>query len=222
MDRRKFIKGAAGLLLPVAPAIIRPDSAWAQLGGLGFPGPGPIHVTGGGGASTIFAPSAGPLNTDDNNGALRFRSMCTINAASLGKVKVYLTANSTVQLNLDAMCFGKWTGVDPGCCTNPMLNLTLAGATLITIPAGSTVPLDVLDHSASFSLASGDVVVVSHQDQGPPNNGQKFRNGLTNASFWLTVSTGSLTTANTQTPSMTDGWSQTAATDYIIEKIETL
>jgi hypothetical protein len=41
MDRRKFLRTAAGLFVPLAPAIIRPDSVWAQMsGGAMFPGPG--------------------------------------------------------------------------------------------------------------------------------------------------------------------------------------
>lgn len=41
MDRRKFLRTAAGLFVPAAPAIIRPDSVLAQMsGGAMFPGPG--------------------------------------------------------------------------------------------------------------------------------------------------------------------------------------
>ncbi|HYD66181.1 LamG domain-containing protein [Azospirillum sp.] len=47
MDRRRFLKTAAGLFVPAIPAIIRPDKARAQ-GGMG-PGPGTVHSTGGGG-----------------------------------------------------------------------------------------------------------------------------------------------------------------------------
>lgn len=56
MKRRDFIRGAAGLFVPMAPAIIRPDSAWAQLaGGLMFPGPGTPHSAGGGGTVVFDA-----------------------------------------------------------------------------------------------------------------------------------------------------------------------
>lgn len=49
MDRRRFLKTAAGLFVPAIPAIIRPDKALAQLsGGVGgFPGPGTVHSTSG-------------------------------------------------------------------------------------------------------------------------------------------------------------------------------
>src|SRR6185295_4889701 len=46
MDRRRFLKTAAGLFVPAFPAIIRPEKLWAQ-GGMG-PGPGMVHSTGGG------------------------------------------------------------------------------------------------------------------------------------------------------------------------------
>lgn len=53
MDRRRFLKTAAGLFVPVAPAIIRPENALAQLaGGMQFPGPGMPSVTAGLGLQT--------------------------------------------------------------------------------------------------------------------------------------------------------------------------
>jgi hypothetical protein len=46
MDRRRFLKSAAGLFIPAAPALILPKLVRAQ-GGMG-PGPGMVHSTGGG------------------------------------------------------------------------------------------------------------------------------------------------------------------------------
>lgn len=51
MKRRDFIKGAAGLFVPAAPALILPGRLRAQVGGLSFPGPGPRVTSGGGGFS---------------------------------------------------------------------------------------------------------------------------------------------------------------------------
>lgn len=56
MDRRRFLKTAAGLFIPAAPAIIRPASAqmWP------FPGPGRAAPGGGGGnAFTLIASGSG-------------------------------------------------------------------------------------------------------------------------------------------------------------------
>lgn len=47
MDRRRFLKSAAGLFVPATPALILPKFVRAQ-GGMG-PGPGTVHSTGGGG-----------------------------------------------------------------------------------------------------------------------------------------------------------------------------
>lgn len=46
MDRRKFIKGAAGLFVPAAPALLLPREARAMMNSF-FPGPGTVHTTGG-------------------------------------------------------------------------------------------------------------------------------------------------------------------------------
>lgn len=53
MDRRQFLKSASGLFVPAMPALIIPK-ALAQVGGLSFPGPGPIHVAGGGSEQTVL------------------------------------------------------------------------------------------------------------------------------------------------------------------------
>lgn len=56
MDRRRFLKSAAGLFIPVAPALILPKFVRAQ-GGMG-PGPGMVHSTGGGGTTSTFDASS--------------------------------------------------------------------------------------------------------------------------------------------------------------------
>lgn len=220
MDRRKFIKGAAGLFLPVAPAIIRPEKAWAQLGGLGFPGPGPIHVTGGGGPTTIFSPSGGALNADDSNPGTHFRILCTLSGASTGKIKVTFTASSALGLALTLAYFGKASGVTIGATTTPPVQLLFSGVPApSTLSAGQSITSDLIDHSAAFSLASGDVIVVNHDDGTP--GGQRLRASNTNVNTWFTSSSGSLTPASTQTPDPSDGWFQSTGADFVVAKVET-
>jgi len=84
MDRRRFLKSAAGLFVPAAPALILPKRVLAQ-GGMG-PGPGTVHSTGGGslGLQTnlgsffsldnTLADATGNVTNLTNNGTVTFVS----------------------------------------------------------------------------------------------------------------------------------------------------
>lgn len=176
---------------------------------------------GGGGPTTIFTPSVA-LNADDNNTGIHFRVPCTLSAASTGKLRVTFTANSTVALNITLAYLGKASGVTIGATTTPPLQLLFSGlpAPASPIPAGTSLAADVLDHSATFSLAPGDVCVVNHDDGTP--GGQRLSSGNSNVTTWFTVSSGSFTPASTQTPNPSDGWTQSTGSDFVVAKIETV
>lgn len=179
-------------------------------------------VSGGAPAGTIFTPSVA-LNTDDHNESTHFRVICTVSAASNGKIKVTFTASSTVGLTVTLAYVGKASGVTIGATTTPPLQLFFTNAGFTTgfvIAAGASITSDVLDHSASFSLASGEAVVVNH-DEGTPG-GERFSLSNANVTTWFTGITATLTPASTQTPNASDGWAQSANSCYAVAKIETV
>lgn len=176
-------------------------------------------VSGGAPAGTIFTPSVA-LSGDDNNTGTHFRVICTLTAASNGKIKVTFTAASNAGLAVTLAYAGKASGVTIGATTAAPLQLLFSGSPSFSIAAGASITSDLLDHSASFPLAIADAVVVNH-DEGTPG-GERFSSANTNVSTWFTVSSGSFTPASTQTPNTSDGWTQLAGTDYAVAKIETV
>jgi hypothetical protein len=101
MKRRDFIRGAAGLFVPMAPAIILPEKAWAQVGGLMFPGPG-TPASSGGGSTATFDPaqkfqitlSGGNLTATNSVGAGQFGVARGTTSHSTGKF--YLEWTTTI------------------------------------------------------------------------------------------------------------------------------
>lgn len=174
---------------------------------------------GGGGAGTIFAPSVA-LNGDDANAGTHFRVICTLSAASTGKVKVTFTAASNAGLQVTLAYLGKASGVTIGATTADPLQLLFGGAATFSIAAGASITSDVLDHSASFSAAIGESLVVNHDDGTP--GGERFSNGSSNVNTWFTAINAFAAPANTQTPVAGDGWAQLVGTNYAVAKIESV
>lgn len=109
MDRRSFLKTAAGLFIPAAPALILPKLVRAQ-GGMG-PGPGMVHSTGGGGLglqtnctgfwemeTTGWTDATGNGTTLTGTGAPTTTTGKVGNAASLVASTSYLQAASNTNI----------------------------------------------------------------------------------------------------------------------------
>jgi hypothetical protein len=112
MDRRRFLKTAAGLFVPAIPAIIRPGKLWAQ-GGMG-PGPGMVHSTGGGGLGlqtslgsffsldNTLADATGAVTNLTNNGTVTFVSPPGGGLAAVTNCANFVAASSQYLSHADA------------------------------------------------------------------------------------------------------------------------
>jgi len=164
--------------------------------------------------ATLFTPSGGVLNGDDNNPNATFRIGCTLAAASNGSIRVTFTAASATGLTVGHASIGKASGIGGSSdCTTVPLELKFAGASGFAISAGQSITSDFLVHSGSFSLAAADTLVVIHDVTSP--SGQRFRGSLSNVTgYWKNGTT----SWNTQT---LVGESSLGALDYDVERIET-
>jgi hypothetical protein len=112
MDRRRFLKSAAGLFIPAAPALILPKLVRAQ-GGMG-PGPGMVHSTGGGalGLQTslgaffsldnTLADATGTVTNLTNNNTVTFVSSTPSPIAAVSNTAKFVSASSQSLSHLDA------------------------------------------------------------------------------------------------------------------------
>lgn len=171
-------------------------------------------ASGGGGPVNIFTPSTSPLNSDDTNVSTSFRMRLVVSAASLGNLRASFQASSTTGLATGHASICKWDGTAAPSCTAPPLQLLFSGASGFSIGAGASITSDFVNHSASFSIAPGDSVIVIFDVTTP--GGQRFRTGQTNATLFFL---GAVTTWNQANPA---GFGTgTAGTDYVVASVDT-
>ncbi|KQZ25840.1 hypothetical protein ASD50_20675 [Mesorhizobium sp. Root552] len=164
-------------------------------------------------ATTVFTPSAGVLNGNDTNPNTSFRVRCVLTAASSGKLQVTFTASTATGLTASNASIGKWDGTNNPFTTTVPVELKFGGASGFSIPAGGTITSDLTDHSAAFSLALGESVLVDLDCTSP--SGQRYRGSNSNVDTWYALGA---TGYNLPTPA---GYSKLAGVDYAVEKVET-
>lgn len=204
---KKLIAASAALAL----ALYSP--AWAatrmQMTGFG--------VASGGGTTTIFAPSAVPLNSDDSNATVSFRFIGLVTGNSGTKLRTTITPSSTLPLSATNVSACKWDGGPDSNCTTVPVELTVSGASGFSTAAGVSVTTDFVATSGTFSVAPGDSVIIIVDVS--TNGGQRFRNSLTNSTTWF--SNPGQVSWNVQTPGGALGFTAINNTDYMITSIET-
>lgn len=177
-------------------------------------------ASGGGGSPTnIFTPSASPLNADDTNSNLSFRVICTASVNSLGKLKVKFASRSNLGLQVSRASIAKWDGTAAAVATTAPVELKFSAASGFNIAANSFITSDACNHSAAFSIATGDGIMVIFDIASGANGGQRIRASLTNADTWY--SNPGQVSWNVQTPTGPMGFAKLAGTDYAIELIDT-
>lgn len=172
----------------------------------------------GGGAppvpGTIFEPSAGALNGNDNNYNNALRVVCILAGPSAGKVKVTFQA-SDVALILRRATFGKRSGAASATTATP-LPLLFSGVGNVTIPANTSLTTDALDVSA-LSLLTSDACVVSYDCGG--DGGTKFRAGNNNAETYYKIDAQEANNASPSGMILVDG--ANIGSSFAVAKIET-
>lgn len=164
-------------------------------------------------ATTVFTPSAGVLNGNDTNPNTSFRVRCVLTAASSGKLQVTFTASTATGLTASNASIGKWDGTNNPFTTTTPVELKFGGASGFSISAGGSITSDLTDHSAAFSLALGESVLVDLDCTSP--SGQRYRGSNSNVDTWYALGA---TGYNLPTPA---GYSKLAGVDYAVEKVET-
>lgn len=180
-----------------------------------------VAVGGGGGPpppANIFTPSTSPLGLEDNNSNLSFRVICTAAIDSLGKLKVTFSSASTAGLDVSHASIGKWDGTASSTTTTVPVELKFSGNSGFSIGANSSITSDACDHSATFTILTGNGIVTVFDIPVTTANGQKRQTGLTNAETWY--SNPGQVSWNVASPTGM-GFAQIAATDYAIELIDT-
>lgn len=164
-------------------------------------------------AATVFTPSAGVLNGNDTNPNTSFRVRCVLTAASSGKLQVTFTASTATGLTASNASIGKWDGTNNPFTTTTPVELKFGGTSGFSISAGGSITSDLTDHSAAFSLALGESVLVDLDCTSP--SGQRYRGSNSNVDTWYAIGA---TGYNLPTPA---GYSKLAGVDYAVEKVET-
>lgn len=174
---------------------------------------------GGGTPANIFTPSSSPLNDDDTNSNLSFRIICTASVNSLGKLKVKFASRSDLGLQVANASIAKWDGTAASSATTAPVELKFSAASGFNIAANSFITSDACDHSAAFSITTGDGIMVIFDIASGANGGQRRRVSLTNADTWYSNS--GVASWNVQVPTGPMGFAKLAGTDYAIAQIDT-
>lgn len=144
-------------------------------------------VSGGGGPVTIFTPTL-PLNANDTNTNASFRMKYLLSASSLGSIRATFVASTAGGLTVAHMSFCKWDGSgDVGSCTTTPIELTSScpgntSGSGFALAAGGTCTTNFVSHVGTFTLSSGDSIVVVF-DVTTPGNQRDTASGVTNSTL---------------------------------------
>lgn len=170
MDRRRFLKTAAGLFVPAIPAIIRPERALAQLsGGVGgFPGPGTAHSTGTGLRTSLSA--FFELDNSGGNGLVDSTGTIT-----------NLTNNATTTFVSDTI----------GGVSANVANFVAASSQYLSHANSSTLAINSANFSLSFwiKLNSFPGAFISQETTAFPQQGWNVQRVFTSSNIFRVVET---------------------------------
>lgn len=208
---KKLLTGLLALTL----ALYSPAWAATRLQMTGF------GLAASGGATTIFTPTL-PLTADDTNTNGSFRMKYQLSGNGLSTISATLVASSATPLTVSNVSICKWDGdVANLACTTTPVELTTAcpGNTAgsgFAISAGASCTTNFVSYTTSFTLSSGDFVLVIF-DVGA-NGGERFTSsGVTNATLGFQPGT----SWNQMTPTTPYG-PGTAGVNYCVSQVQTL
>lgn len=158
MDRRRFLKTAAGLFIPAAPALILPSRASAQMsGGAIFPGPG---VKAYGSAAVTLNPSDKGANITLSGGNLTATNTTTRNAVRS------TTSKSSGKFYFE-IAFSSVGGGGGG--FDHCIGIANASASLTNAPApGGNDKNSIAKYMGSANVQLNNTTVGSSNTSGPP------------------------------------------------------
>lgn len=167
----------------------------------------------GGEPGDIFLPT-NTLSSNDPNEGNSLRVVCTVSSNSLGQIRVTINSGGPGSLIITNVAIGKNTGAASATTDTPLV-LNFGGSPGVAIPADSAATSDWLTHSGSFSLTTGEKIVVIIDVENSGGAVLKYSGSNSNASTWYATNT---TTYNQSNPA---GLGSAANLCFGVSRIET-